>query len=54
VDAFSKDNVGLAIVGDFGKFNMYIAADNLLRYGNLAKAKSVSLQFGFNIKIYNE
>lgn len=54
VDAFSKDNVGLAIVGDFGRFNMYIAADNLLRYGNLAKANSVSLQFGFNIKISDE
>ncbi|MBA3986448.1 MAG: hypothetical protein H0X63_07750 [Flavobacteriales bacterium] len=53
VDAFSMDNLGLGIVGDFGKFNVYLAADNLLRYENLAKANSLSLQLGFNIKIEN-
>ena len=51
VDSFSSSNVGLGIVADIGKVNFYLAADNLLRYGNLAKAKSVSLQLGFNIKI---
>lgn len=51
IDPYSSSNVGLGLVADIGKFNFYIAADNLLRYGNLAKAKSVSLQLGFNIKI---
>lgn len=51
VDAFSSSNIGLGAVVEAGKFNFYIAADNLLRYGNIAKAKSVSLQLGFNIKI---
>jgi len=51
VDPYSNSNVGLGLATDIGRFNFYIAADNLLRYGNLAKAKSVSLQLGFNIKI---
>ena len=50
-DPYSYSNVGLGMVADVGKFNFYLAADNLLRYGNIAKAKSVSLQLGFNIKI---
>ncbi|MEZ4858246.1 MAG: DUF5723 family protein [Flavobacteriaceae bacterium] len=54
VDSFSYSNIGGGIVGDFGIFNFYLAADNMLHYGNLAKAKSVSLQLGFNIKIYDE
>ncbi len=54
VDSFSSSNVGLGIAADIGKVNFYLAADNLLRYNNLAKAKSVSLQLGFNIKIDDE
>lgn len=54
VDPFSYSNVGLAAVTDLGRFNFYIAADNLLSYGNIAKAKSVSLQLGFNIKFAEE
>ncbi len=54
VDSYSYSNVGLGIAADIGKLNFYIAADNLLKYGNLAKAKSVSLQLGFNIKIDEE
>ncbi len=50
-DSYSYNNVGLAAVTDIGKFNFYIAADNLLKYDNLAKANSLSLQLGFNIKI---
>jgi hypothetical protein len=53
-DPYSASNMGLGFVADIGKFNVYIAADNLLKYGNLAKAKSVSLQFGFNIKVGEE
>lgn len=51
VDSYSYSNVGLGISADYGKLNFYIAADNLIKYSNLAKAKSVSLQLGFNIII---
>lgn len=51
VDPFSYYNVGLGASANFGKINFYLAADNLLKYGNLANAKSVSLQLGFNIII---
>ena len=54
VDSFSASNIGLGLVADIGVVNFYLAADNLLRYQNLAKAKSVSLQLGFNIKIDRE
>ena len=54
VDPFSFKNVGLGMVVDLGKFNFYLAADNLLTYTNIAKAKHVSLQLGFNIKIDQE
>lgn len=50
-DSYSFSNIGLGFVADMGIVNFYIAADNLLWYQNLAKAKSVSLQLGFNIKI---
>lgn len=51
LDSYSYSNIGLGMVADIGNFNFYLAADNLFRYGNIAKAKSVSLQIGFNIKI---
>ncbi|MCH9661789.1 MAG: hypothetical protein K0U54_12865 [Bacteroidetes bacterium] len=54
VDSYSFSNVGIGAVVDLGKFIFYFAADNILSYGNLAKAKSVSLQLGFNIKIDEE
>lgn len=54
VDSYSFSNVGLGLVADIGKFNFYVAADNILKYGNIAKAKSVSLQLGLNIKIAEE
>lgn len=54
VDPFSASNIGLGIVADIGMLNFYLAADNLLDYQNLAKAKTVSLQLGFNIKIDRE
>ena len=54
VDSYSFSNVGLGVSADIGKVNFYIAADNLIKYGNLAKAKSVSLQLGFNIIIDEE
>lgn len=48
-DSYSYSNIGLGLVTNFGKVNFYIVADNLLWYQNLAKAKSVSLQLGFNV-----
>src|SRR5690606_21581508 len=54
VDSYALSNVGLGVAADIGKVNFYLAADNLLKYGNLAKAKSVSLQLGFNIIIDEE
>jgi len=50
-DSYSFTNVGLGVSSSLGNVNFYVAADNLLRYGNLAKAKNLSLQLGFNIKI---
>ncbi|WGF92830.1 DUF5723 family protein [Aequorivita marisscotiae] len=54
VDSYSYTNVGLGVSADIGIVNLYLAADNLMSYGNLAKAKSVSLQLGFNIIIDEE
>lgn len=53
-DSYSYTNIGLGLVADIGKVNFYITADNLLWYQNIAKAKSVSLQLGFNIIIGEE
>ena len=49
VDSFSYYNVGLGISSQIGPLNFYMMADNLLDYENLAKAQSVSLQFGLNL-----
>jgi len=49
VDSYSSANLGLGIVANMGVVNFYIMADNLQWYQNFAKAKSVSLQLGFNI-----
>ncbi|MGK0250788.1 MAG: hypothetical protein ACI81G_000220 [Gammaproteobacteria bacterium] len=48
-DAFSKRNVGLLLSANINKFNVYLAADNLLEYPNLAKAYNASLQIGFQL-----
>lgn len=45
----SFSNLGLGLNFQIGKFNMYIMADNLLAYRNLADAHYASFQFGFNI-----
>jgi len=53
-DSYSYSNIGLGVAANIGKVNFYITADNLLWYQNIAKAKSVSLQLGFNIIINEE
>ena len=50
-DSYSYSNIGLGLVTTIKMVNFYIVADNLQWYSNLAKAKSVSLQFGLNIII---
>ncbi len=54
VDSYSYSNIGLGLVANVGMVNFYITADNLQWYQNIAKAKSVSLQLGFNIFIDKE
>ena len=54
VDSYSYYNLGLGFVANMGIVNFYIMADNLQWYQNIAKAKSVSLQLGFNIIIDKE
>ena len=51
LDALSWTNLGLAVVGDLGPINVYLAGDHLLRYSNLAKARGASIQFGINVKL---
>lgn len=48
VDKFSFTNVGFGVSFNYGNFNFYTLADNLLGYQNLADTHSVSVQFGFN------
>lgn len=52
-DAFSFSNIGLLLSGRFSNFNLYLAADNLLDYPNLAKARNASVQVGFQF-IFNK
>ena len=47
IDAFSKRNVGLLVSANIHNFNVYLAADNLVDYPNLAKAYNASVQLGF-------
>lgn len=49
-DPYSYSNVGFGLVADIGALNFYVTTDNILSYGNIAKAKKVSLQLGFNLK----
>lgn len=53
VDSYSFKNVGAGLTTQIGRINFYFLADNLLDYQNLAKAKSVSIQLGFNY-IFNK
>ena len=48
-DSFTWSNIGLLVSARLYDFNVYLAADNLLDYTNLAKARNASLQFGFQL-----
>ena len=49
LDSYSYKNIGLGLSGQFGKLNLYVLADNLLEYHDLAKSNSLSFQLGLNI-----
>ncbi len=49
VDPRSANNIGLLVSTDFKHFNLYLAADNLLSYPNLAKAQGASVQLGMQL-----
>lgn len=49
IDDYSPYNLGFLLSTHINKFNFYISTNNLLDYSNLAAARAVSLQLGFNI-----
>ncbi|MFM2367946.1 MAG: hypothetical protein RL619_242 [Bacteroidota bacterium] len=49
LDSYSYKNIGLGLSAQLGKLNLYVMADNLLEYHDLAKANSLSFQFGLNV-----
>lgn len=49
VDKFSLTNIGLGLNLQAGPVNLYIMADNLLAYSNLADSHYSSFQLGLNI-----
>lgn len=55
IDEFSLTKIGLMVSKRFNNFNIYMAANDIIGYTNLAKANSASLQFGmqFVFKTYS-
>ena len=51
-DSYSFSNIGMLVSARFYNFNVYLAADNLLDYINLARARNASVQLGFQL-IFN-
>lgn len=49
IDSYSYKNIGLGLSSQFGPLNLYVLADNLLEYKDVAKANSLSFQLGLNI-----
>jgi len=49
IDKFSYTNVGLGLNLQAGPVNLYVMADNLLGYGNIANSNYASFQLGLNI-----
>ncbi len=48
-DDYSYYNLGFVVSTHINKINFYISANNLIDYGNLAKARGISVQLGFNV-----
>ena len=53
-DKRSSKNVGLLLSAKIDKFNLYLAADNLLEYTNFSKARGASLQLGMQLVFNNK
>lgn len=49
IDDYSYYNIGFLTSIHVNKINFYISANNLLEYANLAKARGISVQLGFNV-----
>ncbi|WP_148639409.1 DUF5723 family protein [Aquimarina longa] len=49
IDDYSYFNIGFLMSIHINKINFYLSANNLLEYANLAKARGISLQLGFNV-----
>ncbi|WP_459211049.1 DUF5723 family protein [Aquimarina rhabdastrellae] len=49
IDDYSYSNIGFMLSTYVSKINFYLAANNVLEYQNLAKARGASVQLGFNI-----
>ena len=49
VDNYSYSSIGAGLTANLGRFQMYLTADNLLGFANLAKSQKQSFQFGLNI-----
>ncbi|WP_299797056.1 DUF5723 family protein [uncultured Maribacter sp.] len=49
IDKFSSTNIGLGMNLQAGPVNLYLMADNLLSYNNIAATNYASFQFGMNI-----
>ncbi|WP_300434178.1 DUF5723 family protein [Christiangramia sp.] len=47
VDEYSLTKLGAMVTSRFKNFNIYLAANDIIGYTNLAKANSASLQLGF-------
>jgi len=54
VDPYSFSNLGVGISTQFGPFNLYLLADNLLYLNNLYDAKSANIQIGVNFIFYDK
>ncbi|GAA0872034.1 hypothetical protein GCM10009117_11810 [Gangjinia marincola] len=53
VNSFSATNLGALFSMNLGNFNMYLAADNILSYENLAESTHASIQLGMQIVVDN-
>lgn len=53
-DSYSFSNIGLLFSATLYNFNVYLAADNLLDYTNLAKSRNASVQLGFQLLFSRE
>ncbi|MGB3775838.1 MAG: DUF5723 family protein, partial [Leeuwenhoekiella sp.] len=54
VDSYTLANIGFLFSAQISKFNLYISADNLLSYENLAKSNTASIQLGMQFVINSD